>query len=308
MTQQLYLVCLLLTFGCASQTPRPPTLPDIELEYQEERSPCAHRTALRLPLFGDLHVHTSFSFDAGAYGNVLHPSDAYRFARGEAVGLPPLNAAGETTRTAQIATPLDFLAVTDHGDLLGEVSLCTTPESEAYDTARCTAYRDNGGGGAFGFGVLMAALDPQRDPSICGEDGTRCIAAATRRWQDIKQAAEAAYDRSDRCELTTFVGYEYTNTRAVSNLHRNVIFRNHNVPERPITYYEAQRPVDLWASLKADCSDQPGCDVIVLPHNSNLSNGQLFSVPRGDNPGGSGHRGAQGIDGARCGNVSTQGR
>ena len=75
---------------------------------------------------------------------------------------------------------------------------------------------------------------------------------------------------------TTFVAYEYTNTRGVSNLHRNIIFRA-DVPERPITYFEASTPQALWAALDTECIQSDNqCDVMSLPHNSNLSNGQLF--------------------------------
>ncbi len=280
----IMMVCSLL--GCAPEQTRRPQLPIVDLTYQEDRSECADRTPLRKALFGDLHVHTSFSFDAGAYGNVLTPSDAYSFARGNAVGLPPLDDEGRGTRMVRIATPLDFIAVTDHGDLLGEVSLCTSPGSPVYDTPRCAAYRDPEGGGAFGFGVLMAALDPARDPALCGEDGQRCLDAAAVRWRRMQEAAEQAYARSKSCSLTTFVGYEYTNTRAVSNLHRNVIFRNKNVPDLPVTYYEAKRPVDLWRGLNRACTPGDNCDVLVLPHNSNLSNGNLFipTYPNASSP------------------------
>jgi hypothetical protein len=272
----LWIIVFLLVASCSPEQARRPDLPEVNLTYQEERRPCADRQPLRQALYGDLHVHTSFSFDAGAYGNVLTPRDAYRFARGEAVSLPPLDDEGRGSRMAQIAQPLDFLAVTDHGDLMGEVALCTRPGSAVYDLPRCAAYRDSEGGGAFGFGVMMASLEPVRDPALCGEDGQRCLDAAAQRWGLIQDAAETSYDRTESCELTTFVGYEYTNTRAVSNLHRNVIFRNANVPRLPVTYYEARRPVDLWRGLRDACDSNEGCDVMVLPHNSNLSNGHLF--------------------------------
>ena len=97
-----------------------------------------------------------------------HPNDAYRFALGETVMLPPLNSAGQGTRPARISRPLDFLGVTDHGDYLGEVSLCSLPGSPAYMVGQCVAYRDPNGGGAFGFGVGLAAVDPIRNDVICG--------------------------------------------------------------------------------------------------------------------------------------------
>ena len=92
--------------GCAADPPSP------------SQGPCEDRNPLRNAYFGDLHVHTSYSFDAGAYGNPLEPADAYRFAAGEPVSLAP----AEGPRTARIDRPLDFVAVTDHGEFLGEVA------------------------------------------------------------------------------------------------------------------------------------------------------------------------------------------
>jgi hypothetical protein len=253
------------------------TVPNIDLQYTEEREPCARRTPTREAFFGDLHVHTSFSFDAGAYHNVLTPSDAYAFARGETVKLPPLDAEGRGTREVMIDRPLHFLAVTDHGDLLGEVSICTTPNSEGYESDQCQNYRSPEGRGAFSFGVMLASLMPKRVSAICGDDDLRCLDASKERWTLMREAAESYYDRTSECKLTTFVGYEYTNTRAISNLHRNVIFRNRHVPDLPISYFEAPRPLDLWRRLDEECIEGDfGCDVLSLPHNSNLSNGQLF--------------------------------
>lgn len=247
----------------------PPPLPDAPVAYTAPRAPCATRNPLRDAYFGDLHVHTGFSFDAHAYGNPLTPADAYRFARGE-----PVTLAGG--RTARIDRPLHFTAVTDHGDLLGEVALCTTPGTPAYDTPRCQAYRDPDGGGAYDFGLFMASLAPARDEAICGPADADCHDAAAARWAEMIAAAEAADDKTEACAFTAFVGYEYTNTRGVSNLHRNVVFRNADVPARPIGYFEAPRPLDLWQQLTTQCLDAAPCDVLVLPHNSNLSNGRLF--------------------------------
>ena len=87
------------------------------------------------------------------------------------------------------------------------------------------------------------------------------------------EAAEAAYDRSEQCTFTSFVGYEYTGTPGTSNYHRNVIFRNAKVPDLPVSYFEAPTDSRLWAALDAVCSEQGGCDYLTIPHNTNLSNG-----------------------------------
>jgi hypothetical protein len=244
----------------------------------EERVACSDRNPVRNVYFGDLHVHTTFSFDAGAYNNVLRPEDAYAFARGQALKLPPLDETGQGTRTAKLAQPLDFTAVTDHGEFLGEIGLCTTPGSASYDSPTCVKYRDPEDNGAFQFGSLLADPNPIRLAALCGEDGTGCEGLALQRWGAMQAAAEAAYDRSESCAFTSFVAYEYTNTELVSNLHRNVVFRNTHVPLLPVTYYEAPEPQLLWETLDSEChSETPGCEVLVIPHNSNLSNGRLFA-------------------------------
>ncbi|MDI1476816.1 DUF3604 domain-containing protein [Polyangium sp. y55x31] len=268
---RLALFLPLLFDGCA-EAPSPAA----PARVPRPRAPCAERVPTRVPLYGDLHVHTAFSFDARSYDTVVTPADAYRFARGEAILLPPLDASGKGTREARIDRPLDFVAVTDHGEFLGEMYHCMTPTSPKYDTFTCQTYREEVGQGASTFAVRLSQANPTRVAELCGE-GKDCEAAARERWQAMQDAAEAAYDRTASCSFTTFVGYEYTNTFGISNLHRNVIFVNDIVPDLPVTYFEAPTPLDLWTLLRDGCKNaENGCDVLVLPHNSNLSNGRLF--------------------------------
>jgi len=263
--------------GCPESSEEEP------VSYVEKREPCAVNEPLRRVLYGDLHVHTSFSFDAVSYGNRLSPADAYRFAKGETVHLPPLDEAGQPTRPVRLDRPLDFVAVTDHGEFLGEVAICMTPGMEGYDSSTCQDFRSDSSNGAFDFGLLLSSADPRRFTDVCGEDGQRCRDAALPRWQGMQAAAEEHYDRSSACGFTAFPAYEYSNTEEVSNLHRNVVFGHEVVPTLPRTHMESPTPLALWQGLDQDCAEAgPGCDVIVLPHNSNLSNGTLF-VP--DYPG-----------------------
>ncbi|MCB9780608.1 MAG: DUF3604 domain-containing protein [Alphaproteobacteria bacterium] len=243
---------------------------DALVHTTEDRTPCAERTAARDVFWGDLHVHAAMSFDAANYGSTLTPAQVFGFAQGASVVLP-----GD--RTVSMDRPLDFMSLTEHGDFLGEVAHCTTPGALGYDADICSAYQGGDPDSALDFGVLLASEDPTRLPELCGEDGAQCDAAATERWQALQDAAEAAYDRSADCSFTPLIGYEYTNTRGVSNLHRNIIFRNHRVPDRPITTFEAPTPLALWQQLSAACpGGDDACDVLSLPHNSNLSNGHLF--------------------------------
>ncbi len=245
--------------------------------YTEEREPCADADPRRQLLWGDLHVHTGYSFDAWGYGN-RHPSGAgYAFARGEEVVLPPMEEAGGVHRTAQLDRPLDFAMVSDHGEFIGEVLLCTEPDSLGYDAAICEGVREDPDQAALLYGTHTAMPDPQR-MDLCPDGTTACIDEATRaRWAAIQEAAEDHYDRTSACAFTTFVGYEYTGTPDVSNNHRVVVFRTGAVPDRPVTYYEAPTATELWDTLAADCWEGvDGCDVMTIAHNSNLSNGTMF--------------------------------
>jgi hypothetical protein len=244
----------------------------------ETREPCAHHDPLRLPFFGDLHVHTSFSQDASTQGTRNRPRDAYRFARGEALGIQPYDDAGRARRSLRLERPLDFAAVTDHAELIGEVEICRTPGLAGHDSWVCWIYREFPRAAYF----LMNTKSSMRDPTrfgFCGEKGERCLAAARGPWQEIQAAAEGAYDRTAACRFTSFVGYEWTGSVDTNNLHRNVIFRNQRVPELPASFYEASNADALLAAVRRDCTERgDGCQAIVIPHNSNLSNGLMFQT------------------------------
>jgi len=123
---------------------------------------------------------------------------------------------------------------------------------------------------------------------LCGAGGADCLSESGDVWSQIQGAAEEAYDRSSACEFTSFVAYEWSGATNVSNYHRNVIFRNHVVPELPTSYFEEPTSVGLWQALQRDCLDGvDGCDVLAIPHNSNYSNGNLFQpfTPAGEDEG-----------------------
>ena len=243
----------------------------------DTREPCANRDAERRPLFGDLHVHTGFSQDASTQGTRSTPRDAYRFARGEPLGIPPFDAAGEALRTARLDRPLDFAAVTDHAEQLGEVRVCRTPGTPGYDSWLCRLYR---GLPRVAFFVMNAGYSAGGERfGYCGEGGAGCLAAARTVWQETRDAAEGAYDRSAACSFTAFVAYEWTaGVDGGKNLHRNVIFANEKVPELPSSVMETGvEAARLWDVLEHDCQrGLPGCDVLTIPHNSNLDGGLMF--------------------------------
>ena len=252
-------------------------------ERTEEREPCEDHTPLRNAYFGDLHVHTTLSFDANALGVRTTPRDAYRFARGERLGLQPFDATGNARRSAKLARPLDFAAVTDHAEMLGEVRICGTPGAAGSDSFMCMLNRRwpllsyiivNG--------AMLNIADPTRY-SFCGPDGSACREMALDVWQEIQAAAEEAYDRSARCGFTSFVGYEWSGNPDSNMIHRNIIFRNDVVQRAPTSYVEVGTGEGLWERLYAECLDlENGCDAIAIPHNSNLSGGALFGIENHD--------------------------
>jgi hypothetical protein len=258
----------------------------------ETRADCASYNALRTPFFGDLHVHTSFSGDAVFVRVRSTPRDAYMFAKGQQVGLPPYDASDNPTRFAQLHRPLDFTAVTDHAEWLGEIRTCLNSGLPGYDDSNCQALRTEISSPPAGinqplpaivvaFQLTIQAADPMR-LSMCGTNDVNCLTQAALVWQDELDAAEEFYDRTSACSFTTFPGYEWTNNLGGYNLHRNVIFRNADVPSLPTSYYDESNLEDLFTALESGCFGNGQCDFMTIPHNSNVSGGQMFSPTNSD--------------------------
>ena len=278
-TLPLLLLPAVLTLGCSSE------------EYPLKRyeiatpvlqvaveTPCNDRNRYRNLYWGDTHVHTSISADSYLNEVRMLPDDALRYGFGGSLRLPPNDAQGNPTREVSIDRPLDFIAVTDHAEFLGEQWLCVTPGSTRYDSEYCEDFR---GYGSLEPAMAINIIKPwtSRNDDACGEDGELCRDAAQNYWQQNIAAAEAWDDKSSDCERTAFIAYEYSSYRMASNLHRNIIFRNNVVPALPISYIEEPMEWNLWQRLKDVCKDtDTGCDVLAIPHNSNISNGRMFNV------------------------------
>ena len=220
---------------------------DVRASGEVARTLCADAVPTRRALFGDLHVHTALSIDAYLFNARTTPSDAYRFSKGETIRIAPLDVEGRGTNAQTIDRPLDFAAVTDHAENFGPVSLCTRPDSPTWDTPSCRFFRGDGDtaqprslseSGPL-IGARVNALDADE---VCGEDGRRCRDAMLDFWGEIQNAAERHYDRSEGCAFTTFVAYEYSLAPALSKVHRNVVFRNDIVLDRPIHALDEPEP------------------------------------------------------------------
>jgi hypothetical protein len=236
-------------------------------------SPYVGRNFPTRPFFGDTHLHTGFSMDAGAAGARLTPRDAYRFARGEEI-----TASGG--QRAKLSRPLDFLVVADHSDGFGFFPqvFSGSPEIMADPQGRKWNELIHSGKGAeaaldivtnFGKGTISKAIFPV--------PGTSAYRGA---WRETIKAAEEANDPS---RFTAFIGYEWTSNTGGNNLHRNVIFRDDSAKAGQVEPYTTMKPlgsdnpVDLWKWMTA-YEEKTGGDVLAIAHNGNLSNGRMFPV------------------------------
>ena len=226
--------------------------------------------------FGDLHVHTTYSFDAFAFGTTVGPRDAYRYAMGETIQHP----AGFDLKLRE---PLDFYAVTDHALFLGlaaeaadtssafsklEVSLPLHDLNASDNRGLLGVIRRLRIFGTFVPGVLSGLLDGSIDRRMTNEI-TRSA------WLDSIEAAEQ-FNLPGR--FTTFAAFEYTSsTDDRGNLHRNVVFRQADrLPAEPFSRFHSQNPEGLWDWM--DGLRESGIESLAIPHNSNGSNGQMFKL------------------------------
>lgn len=226
--------------------------------------------------FGDLHVHTTYSFDAYAFGTLATPYDAYRFARGEAIKNP----AGYDM---QLTEPLDFYAVTDHAMFMGVAPVAADTSSEFSKYPFTEVLHDLNAPDNMdrwslprrtqGFRGLLQGLVPGL---VSGDiDPEESLSITRRAWADTVTAADMFNDPG---RFTTFVAYEYTTSSEDSgNLHRNVVFEgSERVPEVPFSRVHSDNPEDLWKWM--DVLREAGVESIAIPHNSNGSNGQMFKL------------------------------
>ena len=234
--------------------------------------------AERQAFYGDLHVHTEYSFDAYAMGTQATPYDAYRFARGEAI----LNPGGFKM---QLTEPLDFYAVTDHAMFLGLAKASGDTSTEFSKNAFSEPYNglndpENYGTDVFSIAKRLDTFSSFLPRAVGGllqgtidKDAVNEVVRSA--WDDIIEAAD---EYNDPGNFTTFVAYEYTaSTADMGNLHRNVIFKGSDrLPREPFSRFHSVNPEDLWQWM--DDLRAKGVESLAIPHNSNGSNGQMFKL------------------------------
>ncbi|MGH9364223.1 MAG: DUF3604 domain-containing protein [Thermoanaerobaculia bacterium] len=214
--------------------------------------------------WGDTHLHTSYSTDAGMIGCRLGPDEAYRFARGEEV-------MSNTGQRAKLSRPLDFLVVSDHAENLGLAPMIATSDPILLKTEVGKLWHDmvKAGKGFEAFGDWI------RRGSTTGKDPINSPEMMRTAWEYIVKAAEK-YDEPGR--FTAFIGYEWTSTPGGNNLHRNIIFRDGGqLASRvlPFSGYDSADPEMLWKWMQV-YEDKTGGRMLAIPHNGNLSNGMMW--------------------------------
>lgn len=245
--------------GARAQDIPPP--PDRPIQY----SPYPQKTFPNRVLFGDTHLHTSYSTDAGLAGARIGPEEAYRFARGEEV-------TSNSGQRVRLRRPLDFLVISDHAENLGLAPMIARAApallknpwgKQIYDLVK-------GGNPQAAFDMWLAAMQALKDPFA---EQAEEIAKPV--WQELTAAADK-YNEPGR--FSTLIGFEWTSGPNGNNLHRNVLFRDGRDRADqiiPLSYYDTGDPEELWKWM-ADYERKTGGRLLAIPHNGNLSNGLMF--------------------------------
>ena len=260
--------------ACSKQAPTA-AAPAAETSAAAPAAPAAEAYPSRV-FFGDTHLHTALSLDAGAAGAKLGPADAYRFAKGEQV-------TASSGQAAKLSRPLDFLVVTDHTDDMGLVTdlmagkpeLLADPQGKAWYESLRSGDADK---------VIATALD------IVGSSAKGTLPKALQYspanpayravWEQIVQAAE---DANDPGHFTAFIGYEWTSMPGNLNLHRNVVYRDGGDKARQVLPYTTSPPLgssdptELYKWMSA-YQQKTGGKVLAISHNGNLSGGLMYPV------------------------------
>lgn len=254
----------------------PPESPDDMLSDAytgESYSPYAGRSFPTFPLWGDSHLHTGNSFDAGAFGATLLPEDALQFARGDEV-------VSSTGIRVKLSRPLDWLVVADHSDNMGffpdlkagKPHILAVPQGrDWYDRIH------SGEGVGVAYEMIGLFANGNFPDNLTYWPDTAPYKSV---WQRTIAAAE---EYNDPGHFTAFIGYEWTSLVTGNNMHRVVVYRDgankgsQMVPYTTYPPYGSPNPRDLWKWLES-YEDKTGGDVLAIAHNGNLANGIMFPL------------------------------
>ena len=218
--------------------------------------------------FGNVHVHTGYSFDALTNGSKTKPDDAYAWAQGKEITNSGIGG------KIQIVTPLDFYMVSEHAEFMGvfnQMSNPASPLSKLPIAARITSTDTNTALQAFAE-VLRDLSAGKIDPAFTDPVLAKSV------WAEIVKAADANYQPG---KFTTFAGFEWTSNPQKRNLHRVVVFRDTaHLPDLVLSSLESDDPETLWAWMAKQRDN--GATLFAIPHNGNASDGRMFELTKFD--------------------------
>ncbi|MCG6922655.1 MAG: DUF3604 domain-containing protein, partial [Acidobacteria bacterium] len=266
----------LVALPATAQDPIPPA-ESLEGGFpaQKHYSPYAGRSFPTNVYWGDTHLHTGMSMDAGAFGARLDPNDAYEFAKGQEL-------TSSTGLQVKLSRPLDFLVVADHSDNMGffprlfagDPDMLADPTGKKwYDMVQAGGQE----GVKAAVEIIVAFSQNTFPPALASVPGTPAYRSA---WELALKAAEK---HNDPGRFTAFIGYEWTSNTGGNNLHRVVVYRDGADKAGRVEPYTTLKPLgsdnprDLWKWMQA-YEDKTGGQLLAIAHNGNLSNGIMFPM------------------------------
>jgi len=222
--------------------------------------------------WGDLHVHTSLSFDAFFSGTLTSCDEAYEYAKGNEIEV--------FGRKVKLRKPLDFCAITDHSELMGESYCVTTKGAPGYNSLPNQYFRsifktesELGVDTAKQWRIFSKIMNHAEEPSRTHPFFFQGYETTAKAWEITLDAAEKHYQPGT---FTTLAGFEWTLAEGRSHLHRNVIFRDLVVPDYPVSSLEARNEKELWDWMQQTTNQ--GAKLLAIPHNTNLAEGSAFQA------------------------------
>ncbi len=231
------------------------------IEQQEANAPT---NPLKNAYFGETHMHTTYSLDAYIGGNRMSPRDSLQFAQGMEKMI--------NGQPQKLHRPLDFAATTDHAEYIGEMYTNLNEEAPGHDNAQLVELR-----GLDKYEDQMAwfvkyviksnrGTTPQHPAFFNGEESVKSA------WQVITEATKSEYKPG---VFTTLAAFEWSGAPTGGNLHRNIIFRDMVLPEKPVSYIDVNREEGLWNWMREQ--EKKGSTLLAIPHNSNASKLMMFN-------------------------------
>jgi len=278
MQRPLFVLTLSLTLATVAawaQVPPPPDSENILASAYPGKSysPYAGAEFPSMVLWGDTHLHTVASLDAGAFGNRLDLREAYKFARGEEV-------VATTGIPIRLSRPYDWLVVSDHSDNMGWFPdlLAGKPNLLADPTGKDWYDRIQAGDGvSVALEIISLFSQGEFPEAMMYAPDTKMYKSA---WKEVIDVAE---EYNDPGKFTAFIGFEWTSLITGNNMHRVVIYRDGAAKASQMVAYTTYPPLgspdprDLWKWLTG-FEDKSGGDVLAIAHNGNLSNGIMFPL------------------------------